>query len=321
MDAEHRCAQIQRRRWTPQSLRQITTAVERRALRNKRSTASRPASPRQPRTTLAWGRTSAEALRQAASAMHDWLGAQLDLFRTRARLEGQRHRPAGQREVHDRHAVLRAARGGRRLGAVHLDRLRHDAAGADAPGEREERAASRIALLAQAYPRRPAAGRLGGSTSSSCPTAWRSKRSARASGSAAAGARRSALADRVRRSAERLSHRLGRAARSVAALVSRHAAQGRHDATNIVNLATALHREALALELHATPGWTSARFSRHRSVADEHGAVGTSGKRSTATSTNPNAEAAARAILRTASAQRWTPAPSCCGRRWKTCTR
>ena len=30
--------------------------------------------------------------------------------------------------------------------------------------------------------------------------------------------------------------------------------------TNIVNLATALHREALALELHATAGWTSARF-------------------------------------------------------------
>lgn len=30
--------------------------------------------------------------------------------------------------------------------------------------------------------------------------------------------------------------------------------------TNVVNLATALHREALALELHAAAGWTSARF-------------------------------------------------------------
>jgi predicted phage terminase large subunit-like protein len=30
--------------------------------------------------------------------------------------------------------------------------------------------------------------------------------------------------------------------------------------TNIINLATALHREALALELHASAGWTSARF-------------------------------------------------------------
>jgi len=31
--------------------------------------------------------------------------------------------------------------------------------------------------------------------------------------------------------------------------------------TNFVNLATALHRDALALRLHTTPGWTSSRFS------------------------------------------------------------
>lgn len=31
--------------------------------------------------------------------------------------------------------------------------------------------------------------------------------------------------------------------------------------TNFVNLATALHREALALQLHGAPGWTSRRFS------------------------------------------------------------
>ncbi len=31
--------------------------------------------------------------------------------------------------------------------------------------------------------------------------------------------------------------------------------------TNVVNLATALHREALALELHSTPGWTSRVFA------------------------------------------------------------
>ena len=30
--------------------------------------------------------------------------------------------------------------------------------------------------------------------------------------------------------------------------------------TNVVNLATALHREALAMELHRTPGWTSRVF-------------------------------------------------------------
>jgi predicted phage terminase large subunit-like protein len=31
--------------------------------------------------------------------------------------------------------------------------------------------------------------------------------------------------------------------------------------TNVVNLATALHREALALEVHSSAGWTSARFA------------------------------------------------------------
>jgi hypothetical protein len=30
--------------------------------------------------------------------------------------------------------------------------------------------------------------------------------------------------------------------------------------TNVVNLATALHREALAMELDQTPGWTSKIF-------------------------------------------------------------
>jgi predicted phage terminase large subunit-like protein len=34
---------------------------------------------------------------------------------------------------------------------------------------------------------------------------------------------------------------------------------GTHE-TNIINLATALHREALALELHRSPGWTSRNF-------------------------------------------------------------
>jgi len=30
--------------------------------------------------------------------------------------------------------------------------------------------------------------------------------------------------------------------------------------TNVLNLATALHRDALGLELHRTPGWTSRVF-------------------------------------------------------------
>ena len=43
-------------------------------------------------------------------------------------------------------------------------------------------------------------------------------------------------------------------------LVPRNSAEGRHPPTNVVNLATALHAEALALELHRTPGWTSHIF-------------------------------------------------------------
>ena len=37
-------------------------------------------------------------------------------------------------------------------------------------------------------------------------------------------------------------------------------AQGRHAANSLINLATALHRDALALELNRTPGWTSRMF-------------------------------------------------------------
>jgi hypothetical protein len=40
-------------------------------------------------------------------------------------------------------------------------------------------------------------------------------------------------------------------------MVPRHAPEGRH---GVVNLGTALHREALAMELHDNPGWTSRVF-------------------------------------------------------------
>ena len=39
--------------------------------------------------------------------------------------------------------------------------------------------------------------------------------------------------------------------------------------TNIINLATALHREALAMELHVAPGWTSALFRAIESWPDD----------------------------------------------------
>ncbi len=53
--------------------------------------------------------------------------------------------------------------------------------------------------------------------------------------------------------------------------------------TNVVNLATALHREALAMQLHETPGWTSRIFQGHRALAGEHVAVAASGKPCTRT--------------------------------------
>ena len=38
--------------------------------------------------------------------------------------------------------------------------------------------------------------------------------------------------------------------------------------TNVLNLATALHREALAMELHRSPGWTSRIFKAIRRWPD-----------------------------------------------------
>ena len=72
--------------------------------------------------------------------------------------------------------------------------------------------------------------------------------------------RASAHAHRLRRPAERRPHPLG--------LQREHSRSWFHGTlmkagtarTNVVNLATALHREALAMELHRTPGWTSRLF-------------------------------------------------------------
>ncbi|MEN6459181.1 MAG: hypothetical protein ABFC63_09645 [Thermoguttaceae bacterium] len=72
--------------------------------------------------------------------------------------------------------------------------------------------------------------------------------------------------------------------------------------TNVVNLATALHREALALELHQTPGWTSrifkaiVRWPTHMSLWEEWEAIYTSpshGGRKTAARTFYDAHRAA----------------------------
>ena len=79
--------------------------------------------------------------------------------------------------------------------------------------------------------------------------------------------------------------------------------------TNVVNLATALHREALAMELHRTPGWTSRDLQVDRPLARQHVALGSSGRRSTPTSQNPQLSSRRPGVLRRASRRRWTPAP------------
>ena len=70
-----------------------------------------------------------------------------------------------------------------------------------------------------------------------------------------------AHADRLRRPAERRPHRARPCSASIRATWFHGTLmKAGTPRTNVVNLATALHREALAMELHATPGWTSRVF-------------------------------------------------------------
>ena len=120
-------------------------------------------------TTLAWGRRYlAAALSPAAFGDAPWLGEQLDTLRTQRGAKLNVHRPARQRQVDRRHAVLRAAGGGRRPRAVHLDRLRHQAPGADAPGERQGRAGGQPAAGARLSARRGPRAVVAGRRRSSC---------------------------------------------------------------------------------------------------------------------------------------------------------
>ena len=66
----------------PHSLGKITTLLNS-SLTEQAFEASHESSHHAPRETLAWGRHYlAKHFDRPASAMHDWLGAQLDLFRT-----------------------------------------------------------------------------------------------------------------------------------------------------------------------------------------------------------------------------------------------
>ena len=79
--------------------------------------------------------------------------------------------------------------------------------------------------------------------------------------------------------------------------------------TNVVNLATALHRDALAMELHRTPGWTSrlfkaiVRWPDNTSLWQQWEAHLHRSLEARATKRPPD-------VLRSSTARRWTPAPS-----------
>ena len=89
--------------------------------------------------------------------------------------------------------------------------------------------------------------------------------------------------------------------------------------TNIVNLATALHREALALQLHRTAGWTS-RASLRSNLGPRTRNCGPSGNPFIATSITrtPKRPPATSTI---STALRWKSAPSCSGWPSRICTR
>jgi len=89
--------------------------------------------------------------------------------------------------------------------------------------------------------------------------------------------------------------------------------------TNIVNLATALHRDALAMQLHRTPGWNSRRF---RSIVrwPDNMALWQQWRPSTPTRASRAANAPPDNST-TPTARRWTKARSSSGPMKKTSTR
>ncbi len=90
--------------------------------------------------------------------------------------------------------------------------------------------------------------------------------------------------------------------------------------TNVVNLATALHREALAMELHRRPGWKSRlfkaiqRWPENMSLWQQWEALFTDVE-------NPRYRRTARTFYEQHRQRPWTPGPSSSGRRRKTSTR
>jgi len=246
---------------TPRSLERLTDGLIREI-----NVASRQAADSAPifvpATTLAWGRALLPRhFAKAPSAMHEWLGARLDSFRTERGSKVNVIGPRGSAKstIATLCHVLRAAVEGWEpyiwivsdtipQAQLHLENVKSELAG--------------NTLLARAYPRSTGLG----------PT-WRTDLIELPNGPVI-----EALSTGQRLRGRRKNHHrpslivaddLQNDAHIVSAMQRELSYKWFHGTllpagdsrTNVVNLATALHREALAMQLLTAPGWTSRRFA------------------------------------------------------------
>jgi predicted phage terminase large subunit-like protein len=243
---------------TPVSLGQLTTKVTAAAV----AIAARPPGAVPPRTTLAWGRLFLPRhFAKPPSAMHEWLGKQLDAMQsqrgTKLNLIGPRG--SAKSTIATLCYVLRIALENlepyiwivsdtKEQAQTHLENVKTELAD--------------NALLAVAYPDAAGQGRH-----------WRANAIELANGVMIESYGTGQAIRGRRRRADRPSLIVCDDLQNDSHIAS----PGQRDAsrqwfhgtllnagtrnTNVVNLATALHREALALELHKTAGWLSARFA------------------------------------------------------------
>ena len=214
-----------------------------------------------PSTTLAWGRAFLAAhFAKPPSRMHEWLGAELDALRT---VRGSKVNVIGPRgsaksTIATLCYVLRAAAEGweryiwivsdtKEQAQTHLDNVKAELVGNQ--------------LLRRHYPNAVGHGRR-----------WRATSIELANGVVIESYGTGQRIRGRRRSAERPTLIICDDLQNDSHISSASQREGSRQwfqgtllnagtkTTNIINLATALHREALALELHRTAGWTSRSF-------------------------------------------------------------
>jgi len=215
-----------------------------------------------PQTTLAWGRRFLpHHFVKPASAMHEWLGSQLDAFQRQRGMKVNVVGPRGSAKstIATLCYVLRASLEGwepyvwivcdtKEQAQTHLENIKAELID--------------NAELMRAYPRAARAGRHWRATSIELANGVMIE--SYGSGQSIRGRRRGAerptliVCDDLQND----NHMVSAAQREA----SREWFHGTllcagTKETNIVNLGTALHREALALELHESAGWISARFA------------------------------------------------------------